>query len=56
MNCLENDGVGCLLDDMGGWFGRFLSDFGSPASIFLFFILLGAFLIISLYAVGKVLS
>ena len=50
MECNGVDSFGCLMDKMGGWFSDFIDSFGNPAVILIFFIFLGAFIMLIAYA------
>jgi len=51
MDCQGVDSFGCAMGDLGGYFGGFLDSFGTPASSFIFIILISAFLILIALAI-----
>jgi len=56
MDCSGAEDFGCQMDQMGGWFADFLDTFGSPASAFLFIVLIVAFVVLVFMAVHNALQ
>jgi hypothetical protein len=61
MDCVGVSGsdpsaFGCKMQEMGGWTGEFLFDFGNPAFSFVFLLLLAGFIVLLFMAIRNALS